>query len=172
MNYKLKQEEYAVYSSDLLRAKQTAEIVAAQLNLKVNEDSDLREINTGIAAGKTKDWARENRNPRTGSCFDLDYQEFQNGETWRQIYVRVCNVMERILETEKKNLVLVTHGGTLAYIVAWWLKFQPEMLSASYFSASVGSISILNQNGFQQNNLCLLNDTSHLHMLKREEYRE
>lgn len=87
----LNKEEYTIYSSDLMRASQTAEIVGKQLNLKVTEDTDLREINTGIAAGKTKDWARENRNPRTSNDFNIDYQEYQDGETWRQFYSRVCN---------------------------------------------------------------------------------
>ncbi len=162
----LKLEDYTLYSSDLLRAKQTAEIVGSHLNLQVIEDSNLREINTGIAAGKTKDWIRDNRNPRTGSDFDMDYQEFQDGETGREFYSRVCNCMERICKTEKKDLIIVTHGGTLAYIIAWWLNFQPQMLSKAYCSASVGSISRLNQNGFRQNVLSLLNDTSHLSILK------
>lgn len=162
----LNKEEYTIYSSDLMRASQTAEIVGKQLNLKVTEDTDLREINTGIAAGKTKDWARENRNPRTSNDFNIDYQEYQDGETWRQFYSRVCNCMERICNSEKKNLIIVTHGGTLGYIIAWWMNFQPQMLAKAYFSASVGSISILHENSYKQNVLRVMNDTSHLLELK------
>lgn len=77
----LGEESYTIYSSDLMRAKQTADIVGDHLNLTVIEDVNLREINTGIAAGKTKDWAREHRNPKPSNEFDLDYQEFQDGET-------------------------------------------------------------------------------------------
>lgn len=66
-------EDYSLYSSDLLRAFQTAEIISDRLNLNVIKDIDLREINTGIAAGKNKEWARENRKPRTTNDFDLDY---------------------------------------------------------------------------------------------------
>ncbi|MFF2755275.1 histidine phosphatase family protein [Psychrobacillus sp. NPDC058041] len=155
-------EEYALYTSDLMRAKQTAEIVGKHLNIKILEDMELREINTGIATGKTKDWARENRNPRNFDGFDLDYQEFQDGETWRQFYSRVCDCMERIFNSESKNLIIVTHGGTLGYIIAWWMNFQTEMLAEAYFSASVGSISVLHENSFKQHTLSVLNDTSHL----------
>lgn len=70
--------------------------------------------------------------------------------------------MENICEIDKSNLIIVTHGGTLAYIIAWWLKFTPEMLNTAYFSGSVGSISLLNNNSFKQNILQLFNDTSHL----------
>jgi broad specificity phosphatase PhoE len=168
---KLKEEivdknEYAFYSSDLLRAAQTAEIIGNQINLKVIKNKGLREINTGVAAGKTKDWARENRIPRENSGFDLDYQEFKDGETWRQFYSRVCSCMDRIYEIEKgKNLLIVTHGGTLGYITAWWMKFEPEMIVNAYFSSSVGGITVLSQNSFQQNVLNKFNDTSHFPLL-------
>lgn len=153
---------YSLYSSDLLRASQTAEIVGTQLGLDVIQDKGLREINTGVAAGKTKDWARANRKPRTRSGFDLDYQEFQDGESWRQFYSRVCNSMDRIYKSDKdKNLVIVTHGGTLGYLLAWWMKFEPEMIVNAYFSSSVGGITVLSQNSFQQNVVNKFNDTSH-----------
>ena len=53
-------EGYVLYSSDLMRAKQTAEIVGSHLDINIIEESGLREINTGIAAGKTKNWVRKN----------------------------------------------------------------------------------------------------------------
>ncbi|WP_127583773.1 histidine phosphatase family protein [Paenibacillus koleovorans] len=155
-------DEYILYSSDLMRANQTAEIVGNHLGLNVIEEQDLREINTGIAAGKTKEWARANRNPRTGTGFDIDYQEFHEGETWRQFFTRVCNCMDKIYNSEQKNLIIVTHGGTLGYIIAWWMNFQTEMLSRAYYLASVGSISILQTNIFSQHALHKFNDTSHL----------
>ncbi|GIN84225.1 hypothetical protein J6TS2_06110 [Heyndrickxia sporothermodurans] len=43
--------------------KTQAEIVGTHLDLDVMQDKGLYEINTGVAAGKTKDWARTNRKP-------------------------------------------------------------------------------------------------------------
>lgn len=161
---------YHLYSSDLLRALQTAEIIGSSLNLEVTQNIGLREINTGIAAGKTKDWAKANRKPLTSKGFDLDYQEYQDGETWRQFYKRVCNSMDKIYEPEKdKNLLIVTHGGTLGYIIAWWLNFQPEMLAKVFFSSSVGGISVLSKNSFQQNIMKKFNDTFHFSLLRPDE---
>jgi probable phosphoglycerate mutase len=158
----LGEERYTIYSSDLMRAKQTADIIAKHLKLSVIEDKKLREINTGIAAGKTKDWAREHRNPKTSSEFELDYQEFEGGETWREFYIRVCEGMKSIWDLDKENLIIVTHGCTLSYIIAWWMNFGFDMLGKSFFSAQPGSISILEQNNYKQNVLSLLNDRSHL----------
>jgi len=152
--------EYLLYSSDLQRAKQTADIIGSALEKEVIENTELREINNGIAAGKTKGWARENRNPLPSTGFDIDYLEYLGGETWRQFYKRICSCMRRITES-KKNLIIVTHGCALGYIVAWWLHFEPCMLENAVFSASPGSITKLEKNPFQQNVLRVFNDISH-----------
>ncbi|MFE4714356.1 histidine phosphatase family protein [Paenibacillus sp. NPDC056722] len=162
----LVKEEYVLYASDLMRAKQTADIIGKHLELNVIEEAGLREINTGAAIGKTKEWAKANRNPMGERGFHIDYQEFQDGETWREFYLRVCDCMERIIHTEQKNLVIATHGGTLGYIIAWWMGFNIDMLEKAHFKASVGSISLLQTNSYQQHELHIFNDTSHLFELK------
>ena len=58
--------------------------------------------------------------------------------------------MERIYYSEEKNLMIVTHGCALGYIVAWWMKFEMHMLNTSYFSASPGSITYLFENKYKQ----------------------
>ena len=158
-------KEFALYSSDLKRAWQTAEILGDHLNLNIVSEKNLREINTGIAAGKTKKWANANRNPKKENKFDFDYQEFQNGETWRQFSNRVSSCMENIVELEQKNLIIVTHGGTLSFIVAWWMNFEIHMHSKCYFSASPASISLLLENNEKRHILRKLNDTAHLSSL-------
>lgn len=167
LNERIDSSEYLLYSSDLLRASQTAGVIGALLGLRVIERSGLREINTGVATGKTKEWARAHQNPATGDGFDLDYQEFHQGETWRQFYRRVSDCMESVFRVDgSKNFLIVTHGGTLAYITAWWLHFSEQMLATAYFSASPASISVLSRNSFGQNVLEIFNDTAHLSLLQ------
>lgn len=48
--------QYKIYTSDLLRAKQTAEIVNESIQILFIIDKRLREINNGDGAGKTKEW--------------------------------------------------------------------------------------------------------------------
>ena len=158
----LNEGEFVLYSSDLKRAWQTAEIIGSHLNLNIKHEKDLREKNTGVAAGKTKKWANANRNPRKENKFDFDYQEFQNGETWRQFSNRVGSCMENIVESEKKNLIIVTHGGTLGFIIAWWMYFEIHMHSKSFFYASPASISLLQETNDKRHILRKLNDTAHL----------
>lgn len=154
-------DEYNLYSSDFMRAKQTADIIDKKLNLGVIEEFGLREVNTGIAAGKTKEWVMQNQIPMTEG-FNIDHRSFPGGETWREFYSRVIECMEKIYCLNQKNLIIITHGCTLAYIIAWWLKFTPEMLKNAVFTASPASISILDGSMYNQRVLRLLNDTSHL----------
>lgn len=154
-------QEFVLYSSDLLRAKGTADIIGRHLNLKVKENHDLREINTGIAAGKTKEWVRNNESPRKKPSYDIDHLSFPMAETDRQFYQRVCKCIEDIYSTEDSNLIIVTHGGTLSKIVAWWLKFTPEMMNDACFLGSAGGLTILTKSRYEQNALTLFNDTSH-----------
>lgn len=154
--------QFRIISSDLLRARGTAEIIANILDSEVEINSGLREINTGIAAGKTKVWAKENRNPEVIGKLDLDYLEFENGETRREFFYRISKCISLIVNQYQEDLIIVTHGGTIGFLTAWWLKFDAEMLEKAYFQASVGSISILYSNRYNQNTLNVFNDRSHL----------
>ena len=56
----LKDKEYALYSSDLLRTKHTVEVVAKHLCIAPIIVEELRERNLGMAVGKSVHWLREN----------------------------------------------------------------------------------------------------------------
>ncbi|WDP90986.1 MAG: histidine phosphatase family protein [Desulfobacter sp.] len=154
--------QYKFISSDLLRAKQTAEIIHNCIKLPFIEDKRLREINNGDAAWKTKDWAKNNRNPRSKESFDINYREYKNGETWIDFFYRIAEFMDMLCSLNESSAILVTHGCALNYIIAWWLNFDLKLLEKSYFSASPGSISILDTNSYGQHALKLMNCTKHL----------
>lgn len=147
----------------MLRASQTADIIGEQLNLDVHLEKGLRELNTGVAIGKTKEWSKKHTNPLKNNILDMDHRLFDEGESWGEFYNRVSDTMNKILKKENgNNLIIVTHGGTLGYIVAWWLEFDPQMLNKAHFQADVGAITKLGQNNLKQNTLIKFSDTSHL----------
>ena len=57
----LNTQEIKMYSSDLLRAKQTAQIVGNYLNIETIFKKELRERNLGKCCGKPVKWINENR---------------------------------------------------------------------------------------------------------------
>jgi broad specificity phosphatase PhoE len=90
----------AVYSSDLSRARQTAEIVASRLGVDVVLDPDLREIDVGSREGLT--WS-ETQEP---SEWD--------GEPKETHAARILAALRRIAEQHTGERVLVvTHGGSM-----------------------------------------------------------
>jgi len=99
-----------IFSSDTLRTRQTAEIVAKKLGLKVNYDKRLRDINWGIYQGKSiiKAWAYY-KNPK------LRFKKAPpRGESWQDLKKRVTDFLKEIEKKFKgKNILIVSHGDPL-----------------------------------------------------------
>ncbi len=94
----------AVYASDLARARETAELVAAPHNLPVTTDPGLREIDIGSWSGLTSGQIDER----------FPGHERPDGETRVEHGARVLAAVERIAREEHgRRILLVTHGGTI-----------------------------------------------------------
>lgn len=107
-----------IYSSDLSRARQTAQPVLDFLSLKIILEKDLRERHYGIFESLTyaevkqkfpEDYARfEAREP--------DYA-FRTGESLKDFSARSIAVIEKIAVRHKGRSILVfTHGGVLDHL--------------------------------------------------------
>lgn len=97
----------AVYSSDLRRARETAEVVAAPHGVPVVVDPELREIDIGSWSGLTHDEIRERYPDGTRP----------DGETREQHATRVRAAVERIARANlQRRVLIVTHGGTMRAI--------------------------------------------------------
>jgi len=89
----------AVYSSDLRRASETAEIVAIVLGLPIALDARLREIDVGSWQGRTR--AELDGLPWDGESYD-DHRR------------RVVTAIREIARAHPDgNVLVVAHGGTL-----------------------------------------------------------
>ena len=98
------EEIEAVYASDLSRARETAEILGAQLGLPVAVDPDLREKNWGNWEGLTPD-----------ERLRIEYE----GESSDDHRARTLRAVERIVERHPAGrVVVVTHGGSLRRLQA------------------------------------------------------
>lgn len=94
----------AVYSSDLRRAEETAEIVAGPHGVPVVADPDLREIDIGSWSGLTLAEIEER----------FPHGERPDGETREQHAARVLAAVTRIARVNLgRRILLVTHGGTM-----------------------------------------------------------
>ena len=103
----------ALYSSDLQRAYETAQIVGDTTGLQVIQKPSLREINFGIWQGWTSQEIRQ-RDPegyaaRRANPYDVTPE---GGETWRRFYDRVVLAVYEILEAaDAQRTIVVAHSG-------------------------------------------------------------
>jgi probable phosphoglycerate mutase len=103
----------AVYTSDLLRARETAEILAARLDAEVVALRELREIDVGSWQGLS--WPEiEERHPDGARRWREDGQGWDGGETYDELGVRIVAVLREIAARHPGQRVLVVgHGGTV-----------------------------------------------------------
>ena len=107
-----------MYSSDLKRAKQTAEIISSHLCLDIEYLSDFREVNNGKLAGMKNDVAKEKYPNLFWNTLGWD-ECYPDGESPKQFFERISNAWNSFKErihNSKSNVLLVTHGGVINVI--------------------------------------------------------
>src|ERR1700694_3991939 len=108
----------AIYSSDLGRARQTAQPVADLLKQQIVLDRRLRERHYGVFQGMTYAEAKENI-PEGYARFkarDPAY-DFENGEPLAAFHGRALAFARLLHEGHKgESILVVTHGGVLEMI--------------------------------------------------------
>ena len=106
----------AVYSSDLRRARDTAEAVARTQGLVVVELPELREVDVGSWEGLTRDEA-EMQFPDAFRRWHAGGTGWDDGETYAEMSTRVLAAVDRIAnEHEGGRILVVSHGGPIRAI--------------------------------------------------------
>jgi probable phosphoglycerate mutase len=151
-----------IVSSPLERAHKTARIIKGNRDIDIDLNSKLKEINCGEFQGYRFDeiWKK---NPDAKENLKKDPFKFvyPKGESLEIFYSRVAEGFYEILEKhEGKNILIVTHGGTIRSILAEMFE-KPN--GSTWFKDVVDncSLSIYDYDGksFEE---VLYNDTSHL----------
>ncbi len=107
----------ALYSSDLARARQTAEPIGRGLGLETVARRDLREIDVGSAAGLTK----EELNQRHPAIFGDGWPgvAFPGGESYEQMSARVTAAVRTVAAAHPgQRVAIVSHGGAIRGAIA------------------------------------------------------
>lgn len=129
-----------VYSSDLLRAQQTAEAIARHFRAEVCLRNGLREIDFGLWDGLS--WEEiESRDPAAARNWVESYPNATapEGEPFRAFQQRVCKEVESLLaEAPEPYVVVVTHAGFIRVVLTLLCRFtEPDALRLTSASASV-----------------------------------
>lgn len=129
----------AIYSSDLLRASETAELIN-YLKLPIKFDKRLQEIDFGIFEGLSYKEIKEKypveceKSKNEWKTFD-----FVTGESLERLQSRAIEFVESLDKT--KNNLVVTHWGVINCILSWY--FSNKLESYWKYSVENGGICII-----------------------------
>ena len=117
-----------VIASPLVRAKETAEIVASVMNLKVEFDPLWLERDNGEFAGLTAHEVRQNfQHPAFSTPYD---PVGVDGEGDWELFLRAGQALHQLLKREPARYLIVSHGGLLNQVMHAVVGVAPQANNA------------------------------------------
>jgi broad specificity phosphatase PhoE len=115
----------AIYTSDLVRVKETADIINQRYDLPLIVTSDLRPWNLGVYQGKvTADIL-----PELNDMVRFEDKVPKDGESFKQFRLRFLSKIQKIINDAVRNhqeILVVSHYRNLKTIDAWVSKGMPS----------------------------------------------
>ena len=111
-----------IFASGLIRAVETAEIIREEAGkrdvpIKIREglrETDFGEL-TGLPDSEIKIKYKEFMESRYHVEEDWAYP---GGESGQEVFIRARKVLDEIIQRDKENVCVVTHGGTIRVLLA------------------------------------------------------
>lgn len=147
-----------IFSSDLKRAKETAEIINKYHHVKIEFKRELRERNFGIFQGKPKE-----------KLFDavkksnIEFHKYKpkDGESCLEVQKRVVNFFKKIAKKySDKTVLIVTHGAVIMELLFYLTKLPRNEYRKLEQDKTALNIIKINKDGTSQ--IELINNTDHL----------
>lgn len=132
---------FQIYTSPLLRALQTAEIIADVLNISYTPTDALREFDCGILEGKSDEESWQQY-----ECLMEDWlihkkwsRSIEQGESLNDIRARFEPFLS-MLQEQPKNLIAVGHGGVFRVILPLVFTNLPDDFGKDHHLSNTGYI--------------------------------
>lgn len=151
--------KFVMYSSDLKRAKQTAEIVGMHLSLEPIMVKELRERNLGKCVGKSVQWLKENIECQEKT---IDDRLFSDAESRRDEWNRLQPFFKKIMESEDENIIIVSHGDLLSIFNTMFLGLDVETLNNVEMFGLAGGVSRMFENNEGKRFIKKISDMSYI----------
>lgn len=154
----------ALYSSNMIRAKQTAQIINEALQLPHEIRQDLQEISFGLMEGKSDEFIMENYSEfKTEQMKMMEDIPYPGGENGTSVYERAMPIIQELVQSGKKNIVIVTHGGTIRVLLAALFgKNQARRFLFGVSLENTGITQLVYHPGYDRFYLERFNDYAHL----------
>jgi len=159
LKVELADRELVMYSSDLKRAKQTAEKVGECLDISPVLRTELRERNLGRCCGKSVKWLRENLEKQERT---IDDRLFSDAESRRDEWNRLKPFFEEVMGNEEENIIIVSHGDLLSVFNAMFLGLDVESLNQAEMFGLAGGVSFMFENNDGKRFIKKISDMSYI----------
>lgn len=131
-----------VYSSDLKRAVQTAEILIKNTSLRPQLDPRIREMSFGSHEGMSQAEHRHSMNPVSKAGDRLEHRICPGAESRREVAERVAEFVEEVMQNDRNKLI-VTHGFAASFLIAAFQKIEVTSQGYLNYDLRPGSIILL-----------------------------
>lgn len=159
LSNQLSDKKYVLYSSDLLRAKHTAEIVGGYLEVASIFVTELRERNLGKCVGKSVQWMKDNMEVKEKS---IDDKMFSDAESRRDEWNRLLPFFNELMSNKYENIIIVSHGDLLSVFNTMWLGMDIEMLNRSEIFGLAGGVSFMQETADGKRLIKRMSDMSYI----------
>lgn len=150
---------FALYSSDLARAHQTAQYIGDHMGMTPVLRTGLRDMHMGSATGKPREWLALHRLPADSEPYSLDYRPLADAESYRELARRVDVVLQEMLALPEDDILVVSHGPTLEMLFHLWAFNSAEQYDYLRFGNVPGGVSVLTADDERNKTIVRLNDT-------------
>ena len=158
----------AIYSSDLLRAVQTAEPLAVITDLPVIATAAFRERKVGVLEGLTFDESKAAHPKDYYALVNRNiYHVITQGESYRQLLKRATRELHEILHVHQgENVVIFSHTGAICFLTLYLLgainrntRTTPWLITSN---CGINRFEIRSRNNIRVH---AFNDTRHLQQI-------
>lgn len=152
-----------IFSSTLTRAMETAQKIGSRQNVEIYPMPQLIEVEFGKWEGMTWEEIME-AYPKEYRLWALNPDEVAppGGETQEQVIRRCVGAINEALRITggREDIAIVSHGATIAYLVSYMMRDNPEIESIIVENASITTV---NYSPLTEDFMLLeMNDTSHI----------
>ncbi len=131
-----------IYSSTLIRARESAEIINEVLNTDIEFVEGLQERGYGVLGGLTKEEAIE-KYPEAVELHKDPANTDPEGESQKNFTERVLETFDAICKQTNETIVIVSHGGPLKVIMRYLNMPLPSKIGdGEVFEVEVAQVSL------------------------------
>lgn len=148
----------AIFSSDLKRAKETAQIINKYHNTKIKFSKNLRERNFGIFQGKPKESLL-----KAASRSGVDFHNYtpKNGESCLEVQKRAISFLNKVIKKYPKCTVLFSaHGAVIMELLFYFTKLHRSRFKELW--QDIAALNVIEISPKGKHKIKIINSVSHL----------